>query len=131
MATARRRMLVIDDDAKITDLFSDVFGDRYEVEVAMSGLDGLVAVLRERPDVVLLDINMPGINGLQVLRDIKKVDAKIPVIMVTANDQIAAAEEALKNGAFAYLPKPFHLQYAQHLVEAALFEAPTKSRGAH
>src|SRR5437879_535409 len=128
MTTGRRRMLVIDDDTKITDLFSDVFGDRYEVEVAMSGLDGLVALLRERPDVVLLDINMPGINGLQVLRDIKKVDAKIPVIMVTANDQLAAAEEALKNGAFAYLPKPFQIQYAQHLVEAALFEAPSKSR---
>lgn len=128
MATARRRMLVIDDDKKITDLFSDVFGDRYDVEVAMSGLDGLVAVLRQRPDVVLLDINMPGINGLQVLRDIKKVDERIPVIMVTANDQLAAAEEALKGGAFAYLPKPFQLQYAQHLVEAALFEAPSKPR---
>jgi len=127
----RRRVLIVDDEPLILEVLSEHFKVDFDVETAPNGADALGAVLRQRPDVVLLDINMPGINGLQVLRDIKKVDAKIPVIMVTANDQIAAAEEALKNGAFAYLPKPFHLQYAQHLVEAALFEAPTKSRGAH
>lgn len=120
-----KRLLIIDDDDRITTLFSDFFGNRYEVETALSGLEGLTALLRRRPDLVLLDINMPGMNGLEVLRDIKRLDEHIPVIMVTANNEIAAAEEALKNGAFAYLPKPFQLQYADHLVAAALF-APHK-----
>jgi DNA-binding NtrC family response regulator len=122
----KRRLLVIDDDAKITDLFNDFFGDRFDVETAMSGVDGLSAMLRRRPDLVLLDINMPGMNGLQVLKDIKRLDQRIPVIMVTANNEIAAAEEALKNGAFAYLPKPFQLAYADHLVAAALTNPPKR-----
>lgn len=119
---AKRRLLVIDDDTKITELFSDFFGDRYDVETASSGVDGLSSITGRRPDVILLDINMPGMSGLQVLRNIKSLDERIPVIMVTANNEIAAAEEALKNGAFAYLPKPFQLLYADHLVAAAFFE---------
>src|SRR2546428_9761245 len=111
MTTSHKRLLIIDDDERITTLFSDFFANRYEVETAFSGVEGLAALLRQRPDLVLLDINMPGMNGLEVLRDIKRLDGRIPVIMVTANNEIAAAEEALKNGAFAYLPKPFQLQY--------------------
>lgn len=118
-----KKLLVIDDDAKVTALFVDFFGDQYDVETAQSGLEGLSSMERRRPDVVLLDINMPGMNGLEVLKDIKRLDGRIPVIMVTANNEISAAEEALKGGAFAYLPKPFQLQYAAHLVAAALDEA--------
>ena len=129
MTTSPKRLLIIDDDNRITTLFSDFFGNRYEVETALSGLEGLTALLRQRPDLVLLDINMPGMNGLEVLRDIKRLDERIPVIMVTANSEIAAAEYALKNGAFAYLPKPFQLQYAEHLVAAALTE-PKRPRPA-
>jgi DNA-binding NtrC family response regulator len=119
---AFKRVLVIDDDAKITALFRDFFSDRYAIETASTGAEGLSAVQRQRPDAVLLDINMPGMNGLDVLKRIKRLDARIPVIMVTASDDLAAAEQALKDGAFAYLPKPFQLQYAAHLVAAALEE---------
>jgi DNA-binding NtrC family response regulator len=122
MTTSLKRLLVIDDDARITTLLSELFCTRYEVETALSGLEGLTAMLERRPDLVLLDINMPGLNGLQVLRDIKRVDERIPVIMVTANSELAAAEEAMRQGAFAYLPKPFQLAYAEHLVAAALGE---------
>ena len=125
MATPNlNRLLVIDDDAKITALFTEFFGDLYEVETARNGVQGLTAMLDRRPDLVLLDINMPGVSGLQVLRDIKNIDQRIPVIVVTGSNDIAAAEDALKNGAFAYLPKPFQFQYAAHLIAAAISENP-------
>jgi DNA-binding NtrC family response regulator len=121
-SAARRRLLVVDDDPKIRELFTDFFKDRFDIDSAANGEDGLAAMRRQRPDLVLLDINMPGISGLDVLKDIKRLDQRLPVIMVTANTEIAAAEEALKSGAFAYLPKPFQLAYADHLVAAALSE---------
>ena len=120
--TRSKRLLVIDDDAKITALFTDFFSNRYEVEAVSNGTEGLSALQRKRPDAVLLDINMPGLNGLDVLKRIKGMDARIPVIIVTASQDLTAAEQALKIGAFAYLPKPFHLQYAAHIVAAAVDE---------
>jgi DNA-binding NtrC family response regulator len=119
-SAAKRRLLVVDDDPKVRELFTDFFKDRFDVDSAGSGEDGLTAMRQRRPDLVFLDINMPGMSGLEVLKDIKRLDQRLPVIMVTANTEIAAAEEALKNGAFAYLPKPFQLAYADHLVAAAL-----------
>lgn len=119
---SKQRILVVDDDEKIAALLAEFFRDHYDVEVAMNGIDGLGAVQHRRPDVVLLDINMPGLDGLTVLKRIKRLDERLPVIMVTGNSEIAAAEDALKSGAFAYLPKPFQLQYAAHLVAAALVD---------
>jgi two-component system nitrogen regulation response regulator GlnG len=121
-ASFLKRLLVVDDDPKIRAIFTDFFGDQYRVEAVSTGADGLSAAMRERPDAVLLDIHMPGLTGLDVLKGLKVLDPRIPVIMVTANEDLAVAEQALKGGAFAYLPKPFHLQYAAHLVAAALEE---------
>jgi DNA-binding NtrC family response regulator len=118
--TELKRLLVIDDEPRILGLFNDVFGDRFVVETASTGDDGLAAAQRQRPDIVIVDVNMPRVTGLDVLRDLKRLDDKIPVIMITADRDIAIAEEALKNGAFAYLPKPFQIQYAEHLVAVAL-----------
>jgi DNA-binding NtrC family response regulator len=118
--TELKRLLVIDDDPKILRLFADVFGDRFEVETAATGEDGLMAAHRQRPDIVIVDVNMPRVTGLDVLRDLKQFDDTIPVVMITADRDISVAEEALKSGAFAYLPKPFQIQYAEHIVAVAL-----------
>src|SRR5205814_1858593 len=96
-----KRLLVIDDDPKVTAVFAEFFSGRYLVETASSGADGVAAVERNRPDAVLLDISMPEMNGLQVLRRIKHLDERIPVIMVTGNSEVAVAEAALRDGAFA------------------------------
>jgi DNA-binding NtrC family response regulator len=120
MTTATKHVLVIDDDRKISELFVDVFHERYDIATAPDGAAGLAAVKARRPDVVLLDINMPGMSGLEVLGVIRRLDDRIPVIVITGNGSGADAEAALRGGAFAYLPKPFHITYLEHLVAAAL-----------
>jgi two-component system response regulator (stage 0 sporulation protein F) len=126
-STPRQRILIVDDEPLIVEVLSEHFKGSYEVETAMNGTDALTAVLRARPDVVLLDINMPRMNGVQVLKDIKKIDETIAVIMVTANEQIALAADALKTGAFGYVPKPFDFRYLDHMI-AAIFDRPRRGR---
>jgi two-component system response regulator (stage 0 sporulation protein F) len=112
----RKRVVVIDDDAAVAEVLNEFFKDNYEVEIALNGADGIMAVQVERPDLVILDVNMPGINGLEVLKRIREHDPTIQVIMLTANTDLRIAEEVLKSGAFAYFPKPVNLQYLAHLV---------------
>ena len=127
MVAAKKRILIVDDEPLIIEVLSEHFKASYDIETAMNGTDALAAVVRQRPDLMLLDINMPRMNGVEVLRDIKQIDETIAVIMVTANEQIALAAEALKSGAFGYVPKPFDFRYLDHMV-AALFDAPAPRR---
>jgi DNA-binding NtrC family response regulator len=122
-----KRILIVDDEPLITEVLSEHFKGDYEVETALNGTEALTAIVRQRPDIVLLDINMPRMNGVEVLRDIKQIDETIAVIMVTANEQIALAAEALKSGAFGYVPKPFDFRYLDHMV-GAIFDTPRRRR---
>jgi DNA-binding NtrC family response regulator len=124
---ARRRVLIVDDEPLILEVLSEHFKAEFDVETAPNGAEALGAILRHRPDVVLLDINMPRMNGVDVLKDIKQIDESIAVIMVTANEQIALAAEALRAGAFGYVPKPFDFRYLDHML-AAIFHKPKGSR---
>ena len=119
--TPRRRLLVVDDEPLILEVLTEHFKGDYEVETALNGADALGLILRSRPDVVMLDINMPRMNGVQVLKDIKQIDESIAVIMVTANEQVAMAADALRNGAFGYVPKPFDFRYLDHML-ATIFD---------
>jgi DNA-binding NtrC family response regulator len=125
--SARRRLLIVDDEPLILEVLSEHFKADYDVETALNGADALGAILRERPDVVMLDINMPRMNGVEVLKDIKQIDESIAVIMVTANEQVQMAADALKNGAFGYVPKPFDFRYLNHLL-ATIFDQPSRRR---
>jgi len=117
----RHRVLIVDDEPLILEVLSEHFKTDFEVETAVNGADALGAILRQRPDVVLLDINMPRMNGIAVLKDIKQIDDSIAVIMVTANEQVTLAAEALKSGAFGYVPKPFDFRYLDHML-ATIFD---------
>ncbi len=119
-ASPRRRLLIVDDEPLILEVLAEHFKSDYEVETALNGADALGAILRERPDVVMLDINMPRMNGVQVLKDIKQIDDTIAVIMVTASEQVAMAAEALRSGAFGYVPKPFDFRYLDHMLATIL-----------
>lgn len=120
----RWRLLIVDDEPLILEVLSEHFKTEYDVETALNGADALGAVLRARPDVVMLDINMPRMNGVEVLKDIKQIDESIAVIMVTANEQVAMAAEALRHGAFGYVPKPFDFRYLDHML-AMIFDRRT------
>src|SRR5919109_1405534 len=127
MVAAKKRILIVDDEPLVIEVLSEHFKDAYDVETAMNGTDALAAVVRQRPDLMLLDINMPRMNGVEVLKDVKKIDESIAVIMVTANEQVSLAADALKSGAFGYVPKPFDCRYLDHIV-ATVFDAPAPRR---
>ena len=117
----RRRFLVVDDEPEIVDIISERFtNDGHTVVAAHDGTKAMRLVRAKRPDLVFLDIQMPGINGIDVLKAIKKLDPALPVIMITANADDQVAAEAIREGAFSYVPKPVDFRYLDHLVALAL-----------
>ena len=100
-------LLVIDDDASVLSLFKKVFRDSpVDVLTASSAAEGLELVAQRRPDVVLLDIVLPDHSGLELFERIAAIDAKLPVIFITASGTSDTAIEAMKLGAYDYLVKP-------------------------
>ena len=115
------RILVIDDNPAVVDLLVTCLREQgYEVVGALTSDDGLRLITLSRPDLVLLDITLPGMNGIEVLKRIRSIDPTIGVIMVTASTDPALAREALQHGARAYVDKPFDLAYLNRVVAMAL-----------
>jgi len=118
-------ILIVDDEPSVREVLVSYFEHEYAprgfaVETASDGAAAIAAVRRRRPALVLLDIEMPGMDGVAALRGIRAIDPKIPVIMVTGNTSSRVAGEVIKDGAFSYLPKPVKIAYLDHLVAAAL-----------
>jgi two-component system nitrogen regulation response regulator NtrX len=104
----KARILVIDDDAAIRDSLRMILEyERYEFLGAGSGPDGVAIVRRDQPDMVILDIKMPGMNGLEALAEIRKVDESVPVAMISGHGTVADAMQATRLGAFDFIEKPF------------------------
>jgi len=123
--TASRTILIVDDDPSVrevlTGYFEHQYGPRgYSVETASDGAQALAAVRRRRPALILLDIEMPGMDGVETLRGVRALDPAIPVIMVTGNASTRVAGEVIKDGAYSYLPKPVKFQYLDHLAATVL-----------
>jgi DNA-binding response OmpR family regulator len=121
------RILVVDDEATVREVLTEYFStEGYAVESAGSGVEALTAVRGGRADLVLLDVRMPGFDGVQVLRKIRELRIDVPVIMVTANEDVGLAKETLKLGAFDYVAKPFDFDYLDRAVAAGLARAGDK-----
>src|SRR4051812_36308774 len=114
------KILVIDDETSILHAFRRAFSDPEDVLLAAPNAEeGLAAVAREGPDVVVLDLNLPDAHGLDVYRQVRMIDARIPVIFITGHGTTETAIEAMKQGAFDYLLKPLELAQVRDLVERA------------
>src|SRR6266403_3836450 len=104
---ARPVVLVVDDDPGVRESFRLILEDHYDVVDAPDGLGALETVRASAVDLVLLDIRVPGMDGIEVLERIKALDEGIEVILVTAVKTVRTAVAAMKLGAFDYLTKPF------------------------
>jgi two-component system, response regulator, stage 0 sporulation protein F len=125
------RLLLVDDDPAVLDVLSEYFvGQGYKVSVASNGEAALSGVRVHRPDLVLLDIRMDGLDGVEVLRRLRRLDATLPVVMVTANEDVTLARETLTLGAFDYVAKPFDFSHLDTVVSAAVLHGGTTSEAA-
>ena len=103
-----QRILVIDDDPAITSVLKRGLSyEGFAVETASNGADGLTLARERSPDLVILDIMMPGLNGLEVLQRLRTADARLPVLLLTARDAPADQVQGLESGADDYVVKPF------------------------
>jgi len=100
-------ILVVDDEMNVIESFKHILEDNYRVLTATNGEEALEKVEKENLDVVLLDIKMPGMDGIEILRRIKEMNENVDIIMVTAVQTTKTAIEAMKLGAYDYITKPF------------------------
>ena len=109
-----KRVLIVDDEDDVRLFLQDFLLERdLMVDTAENGEKALQKIEKNRPDMVLLDIMMPGMDGLQCLEKIKKFDSKIVVIMITAFKDEARINRAKQLGAADYIVKPFSLSYLE------------------
>jgi DNA-binding response OmpR family regulator len=113
------RLLIVDDDPDVLTALADHFASRYEVMTAQHGPDALMIASYLRPDAVLVDIFMPGWDGVHILRAIRAMDGSVPVIMLS-NGNERVARDTLLMGAFDCVPKPCDLAVVDRLVAAAV-----------
>src|SRR5437016_8163690 len=115
-------LLLIDDDpdllrARVSHVFP---APAHRVEIAQTGAEGLERAAAACPDVILLDLRLPDQSGLDILRQLRQIDARIPVIMVTVARSSDSAIEAMRHGAYDYLLKPIDLQKLDRVISEAL-----------
>ncbi|NBB74339.1 MAG: response regulator [Bacteroidetes bacterium] len=119
----KKRVFVVDDEPKIGDLFSNVLErDGYSVETFMNPLDMLDRLGDEtqRPDVILADMMLPDLSGVELLEVLEDRGVSVPVIIMTAHSSVQTAVEAMQHGAFHYLQKPVNLEEMRALLKKAL-----------
>jgi len=116
-----RKILVVDDEGDICDFVKNFFQERgYLVLTALSGEDAIDIAKREKPEIILLDVKMKGMDGIAALKHLKELNRKQKIIMVTALDDQSKMDEASRLGACDCITKPLMLDYLENAVERNL-----------
>jgi DNA-binding response OmpR family regulator len=130
--TGTERILVVDDDPAVRELLKEYLELKgYVVITASTGAEAVTAVQEQRPRLILLDILMPGMDGLAILQRIRQIDPTVGVIMLTAVGDEEIAKEALRQGAYDYITKPVDLAYLELAVLAKLAHENYSLQGRH
>ena len=105
------RLLIVEDEKELCDTIAKSLYDvGYEVDTSYNGSEALEYVLTEKYDLIVLDLNLPGIDGMDILRELRRENEETKVLILSARSQIADKVEGLDAGANDYMEKPFHLQ---------------------
>lgn len=115
-----KRILIVDDNNVVQDVLQEFFRERYQVQLAPNASQALSLIVRQAPDLVLLDVKMPGLDGLSLLKSLRETGVSVPIFLMTGYDSLQIAQEALTSGANAYLPKPFDLMHLDRLISEAI-----------
>jgi DNA-binding NtrC family response regulator len=117
------KILVVDDEEGARELFNTILTDEgYEVTLAINGEDGILQFKNALFDLVVTDIKMPGMDGLQLLQEIRKTGSKADVIMVTAYGEVESYLKAMSLGAAEYINKPIRIKELKRIVHKVLTE---------
>jgi DNA-binding NtrC family response regulator len=114
------KILVVDDEIGVRESLRFALKDKYKIILADSGKECIVQLEKEIPDLIILDIILPDIDGITLLKEIRKRFHEIPVIMLTAISQVKTAVEAMKSGALDYITKPFDVEEIILIIEKIL-----------
>jgi DNA-binding NtrC family response regulator len=124
-----QRILVVDDDPSIRSSFTEVLADEgTEVWTAASAEEALTAIDAQRPDLVLSDVRMPGLDGIELLRLLKERAPRTDVIIMTAYDDMPTAVAAMREGAFDFLPKPLDLDDLRRVLDRVFEDRRVRER---
>lgn len=122
-------LLIVDDQAGVRRLLFEAFCDEgYRVEMASSGMEAIKKVSLRIPSLVLLDIKMPGMNGLETLDELHKITPDITVVMMTAYGELDIIANAKRRGVQHYINKPFDLDEVRYLIKGLLLEGKTRRK---
>ena len=105
------RLLIVEDEKQICDMVAkSLYDSGYEVDTCYDGEEALECILSEEYDLIVLDLNLPGMDGMEILKELRQENEETKVIILSARGQIADKVEGLDAGANDYMEKPFHLQ---------------------
>ena len=116
-----KKIVAVDDDVFMLDIIKACLGDVCEVVTTSDGKESFELIKAEQPDMVILDLLMPGVTGLDILARLRHSDLKMPVLMLTSLGEINIAGQALALGACEFITKPFNPNELRRSVELKLF----------
>ena len=114
------KVLVIDDDPKVPWILSEGLGENYQIISARNGVEGIQMVTKEKPELVLLDIKMPGLSGMEVLDKVKTIDGNLDVIMLSGHGDTQNVVESIRRGASEFINKPFNIEEVEIHIRTTL-----------